>query len=488
MLCQITRENKPTSLNLSLTSENAIDVVTNNTVLRQLVLGYFLLICVIAPFNLLAFDTYYYWDWSRHLALSYYDGPPLIAYIIRLTTLFMGNTLYALTFISVLFTAMTGYVVYKTASMFLNEKACYIATLLWLTSPLVTQDLLVQVTYDTPLTFFWACSLYYAISYIKKNNVKTLYCLGVAVGFLLLSKYTGIVLIGCLLFFISSTNYIRLLKNQHFYGAILLALLMFSPVLIWNIQHDWVSIDYQMNAHHTDRHFKFWLVLLQNFAYKILPSINVMILAPFLLIKQRESENSVIIRLLIIIAIGFLGFYTLLAMTTDFRVTWLAQYVLMSSLLMGFGLQQYQKKLRGMMYAYIGVNILISILILLNTCLHFVPSNNYTDYKLIQQFNKDYPEQSELVVTSGWIVARHLFFLKAKPLIYTIDCTYKQNAYQFWRAELDRQIANNTKDVWFMDFNDEKACVERHFKYCERQPSAAISTRQLFVYRCKFIN
>lgn len=35
----------------------------------------------------LANDSYYCWRWSQHLDWSYYDGSPLIAYLIRLCTM-----------------------------------------------------------------------------------------------------------------------------------------------------------------------------------------------------------------------------------------------------------------------------------------------------------------------------------------------------------------------------------------------------------------
>src|ERR1700677_2962050 len=37
-------------------------------------------------------DEAYYWVWSQHLALSYLDHPPIVAYLIRLGTALMGNT------------------------------------------------------------------------------------------------------------------------------------------------------------------------------------------------------------------------------------------------------------------------------------------------------------------------------------------------------------------------------------------------------------
>src|SRR5262245_57534101 len=38
----------------------------------------------------------YYWCWSRDLQLSYYDHPPMVAYLIRLSTELFGNTVFAI--------------------------------------------------------------------------------------------------------------------------------------------------------------------------------------------------------------------------------------------------------------------------------------------------------------------------------------------------------------------------------------------------------
>src|SRR5262249_27935614 len=37
-------------------------------------------------------DEAYYWVWSRHLALSYFDHPPMVAYLIRASTAILGDT------------------------------------------------------------------------------------------------------------------------------------------------------------------------------------------------------------------------------------------------------------------------------------------------------------------------------------------------------------------------------------------------------------
>lgn len=83
---------------------------------------YFIFLLLIAPINILSLDTYYYWDWSRHLALSYYDGSPMIAYFIRLSTSLFGHNLFALCFVGITITAVTCGIIYKCGRFFYPTK------------------------------------------------------------------------------------------------------------------------------------------------------------------------------------------------------------------------------------------------------------------------------------------------------------------------------------------------------------------------------
>ncbi|MEI6857911.1 glycosyltransferase family 39 protein [Psychrilyobacter sp.] len=46
-------------------------------------------------------DEAYYLLWSRNLGMSYYDHPPLIAYLIRLITSIFGENNFSVRFVSV---------------------------------------------------------------------------------------------------------------------------------------------------------------------------------------------------------------------------------------------------------------------------------------------------------------------------------------------------------------------------------------------------
>ena len=60
--------------------------------LAAVALAYVALASLLPPVE----DELYYWSWSRHLQASYYDHPPMVAVLIRLSTALFGDTTFGL--------------------------------------------------------------------------------------------------------------------------------------------------------------------------------------------------------------------------------------------------------------------------------------------------------------------------------------------------------------------------------------------------------
>ncbi len=213
-----------------------------------LIIAFFLIIrLIIAATVGLAPDEAYYWYWSQHLDLSYYDHPPMVAYVMAISTYLGGST--------ELFVRLGGFVLSLGAMIIIILTA---RTLFPLNHPPVAQILLllnislllaagsIVQTPDTPLLFFWSAALYAAAVIIRDGNPYWWYLLGVFFGLGLLSKYTMIIFPFCLvLFFLVSPPHRFWFARKEPYLALLLAFAVFSPVIIWNWRHDWVSFGYQ---------------------------------------------------------------------------------------------------------------------------------------------------------------------------------------------------------------------------------------------------
>lgn len=222
-------------------------------------------------------DAYYYWAWSRDLAWSYYDGPPLIAYLLRLYMFVWGEREFSLYLFSLSSTVITTYLVWKCtlllfktphavsfpsnralAERSLQDQLAYTsaryAVLLWLLTPGSLQFFTLQVTYNSAMILFWGLSFYYFLQIIHTQKRRYDYLLGISFGCLLLSKYTGILLIlslGLACLWIKPYRFV--FKRVYLYLGLCLTCLLFSPVLIWNYQHHWSSFAYQLkHGFHTE--------------------------------------------------------------------------------------------------------------------------------------------------------------------------------------------------------------------------------------------
>lgn len=451
------------------------------------IVAYFMLALLLAPIHLLSFDTYYYWDWSRHLALSYFDGAPMIAYFIKLGTLGFGDTLFALSLVGIVATACTAFIIYQTGRLFLTQKASTIAVSVWLFSPLVTFDLLNQTTLNTPMTLFWALTVYFAIHYLTTHSTRDLYCIGVAIGLMMLSKYSGIVLVLALGVFVLHTPYRRLYKSVHLYLALFIAFIFFSPVLIWNYQHQWQSFIYQLHTHALQETSFSWQQGFVTWGTIFLSALNVMLLVPWVVQLKLTTDKTSVPYFCLVVCIFFLLFYMFMSFFAQIRGFWLEQYLITACLLVGYCYEQgffcRAINILIVVYGVIGVAVLINA----TTIFNVTHSKKVAYYQWMQQFNARSRPPSEVVITTGWFQARLLFFLKDKPYIYTLDCGSVQNQYELWSQGVKQKILHKeVPRALYLDTADNSACIKQYFDHCEALvPSSAIKKEPFVIaYEC----
>ncbi len=190
-------------------------------------------------------DEAYYWMWSRHLDYGYFDHSPLIAYAIRITTLFSQQELWV-RFTGILGTVITSVVAWVLTMQMFHDKRIASASVLTLNVLPLTLAGSIIITPDIPAFLFWGLAIYLSWQIFATKKVGYWYLLGVAFGLSLLSKYTGVLLAPCLLLFMLFTDERRWLKTIHPYASFLLGFVFFLPVLYWNSKHDWISFTYQL--------------------------------------------------------------------------------------------------------------------------------------------------------------------------------------------------------------------------------------------------
>jgi 4-amino-4-deoxy-L-arabinose transferase-like glycosyltransferase len=186
----------------------------------------------------LAADEAYYWQWSRHLDLGYYDQGPLIAWLIRLGTLILGDTELGVRLPGILANLGAGYVVYRYGRDILNDPGLGLALTLAYGASIIFGLGAVLATYDNPQNLFWLLVLYFTARALFRNEPWAWRPAGVAAGLGMLSKYSSVLLPGLVFLYLAAHPDRRTwLKRKEPWLAVLWAALVYAPNLYWNLAH-----------------------------------------------------------------------------------------------------------------------------------------------------------------------------------------------------------------------------------------------------------
>ena len=187
----------------------------------------------------------YYDFYGQHLALSYFDHPPMIAYILRLFTTLFGKKVFVLKLADTTLTLLTLFAFYKLATKFLSGDKPWKATTL-LVSTFMISILSLISTPDVPLMLCWTVSLYFLQEAIlRKKNINWIWA-GIFTGLSFDSKYTAVfLLVGLVGFLIIARPYRKLLISPWFFLYVICFAIVILPVYIWNRQNGFASFKFQ---------------------------------------------------------------------------------------------------------------------------------------------------------------------------------------------------------------------------------------------------
>jgi dolichol-phosphate mannosyltransferase len=187
----------------------------------------------------------YYWLYARHLDLGYLDHPPVVAWLINLGTMAFGHGEFGVRIFAFICHLVTCFFVFRLTTLWFERRAAWTAVAMLQVLPFFFMTGFI-ITPDAPLAACWAGTLYFLARVVFQENGRAWLGVGICLGLGMLSKYT-IALIGpaTLLFMALDPQSRRWFRSGAPYGAVLLAAVIFTPVLIWNAQHDWASFAYQ---------------------------------------------------------------------------------------------------------------------------------------------------------------------------------------------------------------------------------------------------
>ncbi len=208
---------------------------------------------VLASLLELGNDEVYYRLYALYPALSHFDHPPMVGLVMRLFSLNLHlHSEFFLRLAAIVFGSLSTWLIYLAGKTIKDALTGWYAAILYTAS---IYAFIISGTFilpDSPQVFFWVLSLYIMALIFKDQEIKgrnkwLMLALGASIGLGMISKYTSVFLwlgIGLYILFYQR----RWFKEFSFYGAILISALIFLPVIIWNVQNQFISFTF-----HSDR-------------------------------------------------------------------------------------------------------------------------------------------------------------------------------------------------------------------------------------------
>jgi hypothetical protein len=212
----------------------------------QLILGFTLLRLALAAVLPLTPQEAYYWLWSRDLALSYFDHPPLASYSIALTTALLGPTSFGIKVAAVAWSLGLNIVWARLIVDLGSTQRQLWWSLLALNLVGIIEAYGIVISPDSPLLFAWGATLWATWRAVATAKGRWWLVAGVFLGLGMLAKYSAVLLaVAIVLFLLASPRQRHWFGRPEPYLGVLLAAAVFAPVVVWNAQHDWASFAFQ---------------------------------------------------------------------------------------------------------------------------------------------------------------------------------------------------------------------------------------------------
>lgn len=443
----------------------------------------------------LNFDELYYCFLAQFPAWSYFDHPPMVTWLINLTTGFsiLGNALFV-RLSSLILGIANSLLIFDIGKRISHEKEGLLAVFLYNISP---YGLLVAGTFilpDTGLVFFSLLAIRQMVPiFMLPNNAnqthkKHFLLMGLFIGLACLSKYSAAFLwVGTGIYILFYNR--KLLKNKYLYLSIIITMLACLPILIWNINHDFISFVYQSGRvdNKSLQLNNFFVEILGEALYNnpILFVLIIILIIQFFKQKTFLPTNQSAYHIFYCIALPFLGLFWAFALFQSILPHWNAPaYILLIFPLAHWLYQQHQKARAWVRRSLTVAAILILFVIIVFTlCFYiktpFIAKQNFIvqlstsqqEAQLFVDYAKEQEKHGEMplaapIITTRWMTAatyEHYIPILDGRRIVTISTL--DNTHEFaWKSQ-KREMLNTGNDYWFVTNDNQYFSPENLSQY-----------------------
>jgi 4-amino-4-deoxy-L-arabinose transferase-like glycosyltransferase len=303
-------------------ASNALPIQQYETVVEKININHCMFLVVISfllrlvwmNYNGLLVEEAYYWNYAQHLDFSFYDHPPMVAVLIKLSTMLFGVHDFSVHLPALFCWVLTAVFTFKLTELIMRGAGVY-AVMLFAVLPYFFMQSVVT-TPDTPVMVCWASALYYLYRGLVLSESRAWYAVGICLGLGMVSKYTIVLLaVPTLIYAIATPSARQWFLRKEPYLAVVIALLLFSPVIYWNATHEWASFIFQSVRRFKSRPSFSLPAFIGLLLFFVTP---VGIVELWKLFKNSAGKSSLLdlntvrfFQLFTLLPLGFFGFYSL---------------------------------------------------------------------------------------------------------------------------------------------------------------------------------
>ena len=502
-------------------------------------------------------DEVYYWTYAMYPDWSHFDHPGMVGWVMQIFSLnLLFHSEFALRLSSIVFMTIDTYIIYRLGCLVKNKLTGFYVALLYTASLYCFIITGVFIMPDTPLMLFTLLAIWCFLSSFRptegsgeilssnklsgKEDFSTtlrfarndgqLVLAGLFAGLALLSKYSAIFIwVGVGLYILIYDR--KQLRNKYLYLSALISIVCMLPVLIWNLQNDFISFTF-----HGDRVSLFGKLQPLDFVKEIMGELGynnpinyiLIIIALVALWRGNKYITDMPRRFLLCFALPFIGLFWFFSLMRETLPHWSSPALSLLLLFPATYLADKQKiieekiKLPKQIIATLSLLILVLVFGVLeiktgmiplrfgeraNSVQHYGESDFTTTIYGWRQIKDDFQAIREKKIAEGemqktdgmvglqWFPMANFDYYVANPLninMYGLESIDKIHKYA-WINEY-RGGLQKGNDYWFLDESSDYYAPERYldYRFNEIVPCDTIIVERcgepakfVFVYMCK---
>lgn len=386
------------------------------------VAGIFLVINLLqSAFTPLLNDESYYWLYAQNLDWGYFDHPPFIAWIIRVSAAGVGGEM-GVRWLCILMGSTTIYIWGRTLLSQIGERFNVNLALLLMGGSVFLHLYTFLAIPDTPLLFWESLFFWCYAKYLESDRWPYILALSISTAMLLYAKYHGILVIG-----FTVLSHPRLLTKRSFYLVFGLALLLFVPHLHWLWEHDFRTIRFQLLERSTP---SYGLDHVFNFVAEQLGLTGPVFLLLFSILYKPKNEFQ---RALKFNVIGIFLFFLLSSFRQRLNTHWTA-IAWLPMLTLAYLYMVQQRSWPRYLVPLLVLNVLMALA--LRTAFVFnwfqLPHFNDKNPRVMAQMIKEEAKGRKVVFVDTYIGPSDYHFYTQDTSFAVNQLSYKRTQFNYW--------------------------------------------------------